>query len=130
MTTGLPESCGPEQLMSVVHALTVMMLECIPGPRTVGLAGTTVAWPVVGPVRIGLVTLVTAGPVTTMRMKTVPAFTPLMVAVSLCVGGIAALGPEAEKLRFVGETVNCGGGGNPPPPPPPQPVTKHAISAA
>jgi hypothetical protein len=67
-----------------------------------------------------------------MRMKSVPAFTPLMFAVIVCERGVAALGPVAEKLRFVGETENCGGGGGPPPPPPPPPqaAMKLAMSVA
>jgi hypothetical protein len=38
IVAGLPVSCGPEQLMSVVHAVTVITLEWLPGPMVAGSA--------------------------------------------------------------------------------------------
>jgi hypothetical protein len=117
--------------MSVVHAVTVITLAWLPGPMVEGAATWTLNRPLLGPVMTRVSTAVTAGPVTTTRTKSVLALTPLTVAVMACEGGVASLGLAAEKLRFVGETTNCGGVPPPPPPPPPlQEAIKHATNAA
>src|SRR5438094_53335 len=95
MVCGVPMS-GPEQLMSVVQAVTVIVLVNLPTPRTLAEAGKTVASPAVGPVILMSEIERTARPVATILMKTVPLDTPRMVALTIWPGGVAPV-PAARS---------------------------------
>src|SRR5262245_32980213 len=111
----------PEQLMSGVHALTVIVLVKDPAPRLAADAGKTVAWPVFGPVITGVIPP-TAGPVDTILMTMGPEEL-VTVAVTIWAGGVLLVPVEAKVSVLVESVIEPMGPLSPPPPPP------HAASA-